>query len=87
MKISNPQISIKNSDKKTGFEWEAALSVLPRVELADYKKEMFAEVDKLVLGVVKELSHKILGKTLTNKEQEDLIIDALKEAKEEHIIN
>ena len=80
------EAEIKGASSETKRAIQSAYTIVEK-ELADYKKEMFAEVDKLVLGVVKELSHKILGKTLTNKEQEDLIIDALKEAKEEHIIN
>src|SRR3990172_9704311 len=80
------EAEIKGASIETKRAIQSAYTIVEK-ELADYKKEMFAEVDKLVLGVVKELSHKILGKTLLTREQEDLIIDALKEAKEEHIIN
>lgn len=51
------------------------------VEVAEYKKSILKQIDRLGVDVIKQVSLKVLGKTLNKKEQEDLVIKSLDEAK------
>lgn len=51
------------------------------VEVSEYKKGILSQLDKLGLDIIKQVSLKVLGKTLSKKEQEDLVIKSLEEAK------
>lgn len=50
-------------------------------EVSEYKKGILASIDKLGVDIIKQVSLKVLGKTLSKKEQEDLVIKLLEEAK------
>jgi len=50
-------------------------------EVAEYKKGILKQIDKLGVDIIKQVSIKVLGKTLSKKEQEDLVIKSLEEAK------
>jgi polyhydroxyalkanoate synthesis regulator phasin len=76
---------IKNASEETKVAISSAYAIVEK-EVDDYKKKMLTEIDKLTLSVVKELSQKVLGKTISTKEQEDMVISALEEAKKQRII-
>lgn len=50
-------------------------------EVMEYKKGILKQIDKLGIDIIKQVSLKVLGKTLSKKEQEDLVIKSLEEAK------
>ncbi len=50
-------------------------------EVSEYKKGILTQIDKLGVDIIKQVSLKVLGKTLSKKEQEDLVIKSLEEAK------
>lgn len=56
-------------------------------EINDYKKLIFSQIDKIALDLIREISLKVLGKTLSKKEHEELVIKALNEAKKENILS
>ena len=50
-------------------------------EVTAYKKGILSQIDKLGVDIIKQVSLKVLGKNLSKKEQEDLVIKSLEEAK------
>lgn len=56
--ISNPKITITKIGKGSDFEYEAIFPVMPKVELADYKKISKEESDNLVKSELDELKKK-----------------------------
>ena len=76
---------IKNASEETKIAISSAYTIVER-EVDDYKKKMLTEIDKLTLSVVRELSQKVLGKTISTKEQEDMVISALEDAKKQRIL-
>ena len=81
--------TIESEIKSASDETKAAISsayTIVEKEVDDYKKKMYGEIDKLTFSAVKELSQKVLGKAISNKDQEDLVISALEEAKKQKIL-
>ncbi len=54
-----------------------------QAELQDHKKQQIKKVDAEIATIVEKTIYKTLGKTLSQKDQTDLIYEALAEAKEE----
>ena len=79
------ETQIKNASEETKAAISSAYAIVEK-ETDDYKKKMFSEIDKLAFSVVKELSRKVLGKAISSKEQEEMLISALEEAKRQRII-
>jgi len=50
-------------------------------EVSEYKKGILSQIDKLGVDIIKQVSLKVLGKSLSKKEQEELVIKSLEEAK------
>lgn len=50
-------------------------------EVAAYKKVQLQKVDEQIADLVNQVSQKVLGKSLSLKDQEELIFEALKKAK------
>ena len=55
-------------------------------EIEEYKKEKLAHVDEAVVNIIKQASEEILGKTISLRDHQALIIEALEKAKKEHFI-
>jgi flagellar biosynthesis/type III secretory pathway protein FliH len=51
-----------------------------------YKQERMKQVDDSILDIVKEVTKKVLSKTLTIEEHEKLVYKALEEAKRQKVI-
>ena len=75
--------------------WKPAKTAIPALslskddidnELLAYKKTKLENIDELALKVAQDIAKAIVGKTLTYEEHEQLVLEALAEAKEEHII-
>jgi hypothetical protein len=75
---------IKSASDETKTAISSAYAIVEK-EVGDYKKKMYGEIDKLTFSAVKELSQKVLGKAISTKDQEDLVISALEEAKKQRI--
>ncbi len=70
--------------KKAGLMVNSSLQNLYKgyeAEVSEYKKGILKQMDKLGVDIIKQVSLKTLGKTLSKKEQEDLVIRSLEEAK------
>jgi len=57
-----------------------------RVEIEKYKAQKFKQVDDNIGEIVKETVKKVLGKGITALEHKDLVVQALQEAKENHVL-
>jgi len=83
------QILLKNEglthqtfiDQKLDEDFEAT-----KKEIEEYKRNKIEEIKGLMSSRVNELSMKVLGKSLSSKDQEKLIIEALDEAKKEGLL-
>ena len=70
--------------KKTSSVVNSSLQSLYRgyeTEVSEFKKRILSQIDSLGVDFIKHVSLKVLGKTLSKKEQEDMIIQSLEEAK------
>ena len=70
--------------KKSTLSVNAAIQNLYKgyeSEVSEYKKGILSQIDKLGVDIIKQVSLKVLGKSLSKKEQEDLVIKSLEEAK------
>jgi F0F1-type ATP synthase membrane subunit b/b' len=56
-------------------------------EIENYKRTIFGEIDEVFLNVIREMSIKVLGKVINKKEQEELVMKALEEAKKQNIFS
>ena len=78
--IADAQAEMKN----TALTINSSLQNLYKgyeAEVSEYKKGILSQIDKLGVDIIKQVSLKVLGKTLSKKEQEDLVIKSLEEAK------
>ncbi len=69
---------------KTGSEITEALKNLYKGyenEVSEYKKQVLSQIEELGADMIKQVALKVLGKALSKKEQEDLVIKSLEEAK------
>jgi len=57
-----------------------------RVEIEKYKTQKIKQVDDSIGEIVKETVRKVLGKGITALEHKDLVVQALQEAKENHVL-
>ena len=57
-----------------------------RVEIEKYKTQKIKQVDDSIGEIVKETVKKVLGKGITALEHKDLVVQALQEAKENHVL-
>ncbi|MEK7154766.1 MAG: hypothetical protein AAB697_01410 [Patescibacteria group bacterium] len=57
-----------------------------RVEIEKYKQLKLKQVDDNIGEIVKETVKKVLGKGITALEHKDLVLQALQEAKENHVL-
>ena len=64
--ISNPKISITKIGKGSDFEYEAVFAVMPKVELADYKKISKTESELVIKNELEELKKKNDNATVEN---------------------
>jgi trigger factor len=74
--ISNPKISITKIGKGSDFEYEAVFPILPKVDLADYKKiskEESESVTKNELDELKKKNDKATLENLTTVSDEELL--------------
>jgi len=75
--IANAQVvtrkAIEDSLSKVGEEIEA------------YKKARFERIDSAVIDIIRQVSQRVIGKSLSTEEKEDLIIKSLEEAKKENV--
>ncbi|OGC98693.1 hypothetical protein A2W16_01305 [Candidatus Amesbacteria bacterium RBG_16_48_31] len=55
-------------------------------ELEEYKKHRWEEIESKLAEIIKQVSQKVLGKSLGVQEHSDLIIQALEEAKRKNVI-
>jgi hypothetical protein len=78
------EAEIKSASDETKTAISSAYAIVEK-EVDEYKKKMYGEIDKLTFSAVKELSQKVLGKAISSKDQEDLVISALEEAKKQRI--
>lgn len=56
-----------------------------RVEIEKYKAQKLKQVDENIDEIIKETVRKVLGKGITALEHKDLVLQALREAKENHV--
>lgn len=78
--IADTQAELKN----VGVMVNSSLQNLYKgyeTEVAEYKKGILKQMDKLGVDIIKQVSMKTLGKTLSRKDQEDLVLRSLEEAK------
>lgn len=54
-------------------------------EVESYKKARFERIDKAVLDIIRQVSQRVIGRSLSTEEKEDLIIKSLEEAKKENV--
>lgn len=57
-----------------------------RVEIEKYKTQKIKQVDENIGEIVKETVRKVLGKGVTALEHKELVLQALREAKENHVL-
>jgi len=70
--------------KRVGATYNSSLQNLYNgyeAEVSNYKKEILSQIEKLGVDIIKQVSLKVLGRTMTKKEQEELVIKSLEEAK------
>jgi|SRR3989344_1078244 len=56
------------------------------IEVNKYKEERMKQVDNAILSIVKDVTEKVLGKTISSDEHEKLVQKALEEAKKQKIL-
>jgi hypothetical protein len=78
--LSDAQAEMKNTGLKVSSSMENLYKGY-EAEVAEYKKGILKQMDKLGVDIIKQVSLKTLGKTLSKKEQEDLVVKSLEEAK------
>ncbi len=78
--VADTQSELKNAGQKVGNAIENLYKGY-EAEVAEYKKGILKQMDKLGVDIIKQVSLKTLGKTLSKKEQEDLVMKSLEEAK------
>ncbi len=57
-----------------------------RSEIESYKKMMLERIDQAAVEMVKDIAKQVLGASLTKEEHQKLVLEALKEAKESHVL-
>lgn len=55
-------------------------------EVEAYKKQKLEEVDRAIYEIVREVTRKVLGEAITQQQHEKLVIAALDDAKQHHIL-
>lgn len=78
--LSDAQAEMQNTGLKVSSSMENLYKGYES-EVAEYKKGILKQMDKLGVDIIKQVSLKTLGKTLSKKEQEDLVVKSLEEAK------
>lgn len=66
--------------EKVDAEWEMA-----RKQIEVYKQEQLKKMEEAIRDHVKKISVNVLGKNISLEDQERLVLEALEEAKKEHI--
>lgn len=52
-------------------------------EIQTYKTEKLVKIDELIYKIIQQVCEKVIGKTLSIRDHQDLVIEALSEAKQE----
>jgi len=55
-------------------------------EIEAYKAERLKRVDETIFEILKDVSAKAIGKTLSLEDHEDVVVKALEDAKKEHVL-
>lgn len=87
--ISQIGVSVSGEIQKSQQELRARLlneSEKVSKDLDNYKLMMQQKVDERVFEIVKKVSVKVLGKSLSMEEQKDIILKALEDAKQENVL-
>jgi len=56
-------------------------------ELARFKKQRLASIDREIAEIVERVGKEVLGKSISTRDHEDLIIKALEQAKQDRVIS
>jgi hypothetical protein len=75
--IQEAQVELKKSVSKGYAQVEE--------DIKGYKRMRIKQVNEVIFEILKETSKRVLGKTLSFKEHEDLVIKSLEEAKKENV--
>ena len=78
--VSDAENEMKNASKTVNNSLQNLYKGY-EAEVSEYKKGILSQIDKLGVDIIKQVSLKVLGKSLSKKEQEDLVIKSLEEAK------
>ncbi len=56
-------------------------------EIKQYKDEQMAKIEESIYDILHDVSHKVMGKALSLKDHEALVLEALEEAKRSNVIS